>query len=420
MSDETSAVKSQIPLYGAIFVFLVGILLTLIAYRVIQGNEIELITTRFESGAGMRARTLDSNFRAAMFGRGVLGRGNGEQRVNPSGNQRIAQDGIGTSNPNSDNQRRRRNGAAGRGNGNGVAFDRALNDFIQRMPDSEDKDVITGAWIPRIAYPDVANHEAAIREHHSPDYQLRPAIANESTDGEAAKRYAYPLLLGTNDKENLVLEGMDLAEVPAFREAVDSVIKTAARFFTTRPFDWQVDEMQKHAIAAIRPIYNTENLSRTALTTEAESTSEERNEYLRGFYAIVIDATTLIQGTFYDPKDQNGSGGVDVYIRHLGFNEESSIVAIYNSEKNKVIFDGIADYVASKSPTSILPIDNPLPKPLEHRVCRDAQLRRFPVNQPATYLSVARHTSLRHSRGLYTHGDRSQPRGQPANRPAYA
>ena len=368
MPDETSAVKSRLPLYGAISVFLVGMLLTLVAYQLVKTNETELVDARFESGVGIRARALESNFRAAMFGRGMLGRGNGGEQRGNGGAQRGNQ-GEETTEPTEQpsNGGRRRNGAngnAGRGAGGGLAFNNALNEFNQRLKDDNERDVITGAWIPRIAYSEVSDHEAQIQQARSSDYQIRPAIAAD-TEEHTATRYAYPLLLASNDEENRILEGMDLAEVPAFREAVEVVIESAARFYTTRPFDWQLEEQPKHAIAAIRPVYSSERFNRNDFSDRDVTTPEDRRKSLRGFYAIVIDATRLIQGTFADPETQDVKGEVDVYVTHQGIGGEPSIVAVYNAKKDKVLFDGLEDYVAAQPTTSIEPIETGLTPPVD-------------------------------------------------------
>ncbi|MGI9472893.1 MAG: response regulator [Rubripirellula sp.] len=360
MSAETPAAKSRIPLYAAVSVFAVGLLLTVVSYRVVKKNESDLIEARFDSGAKLRERAFGSNFRSAIFGRGVLGRGTGRGPGlgrgpgvgrGPGNGRPAANEGVANA---------RGDGSTGAtGTRDDISFIASMSDFFTRRNRDEYKEVVTGCWVPRISYQDAADHQEDLRERHREEYQLRPAVNTEQLQQGEPTRYAYPVLISKQDSANAIVEGLDFGRFSEFQEGVESIVANASRYYTTKPFLWPADDDSKQVIAVLRPVYNLpEGKVRSDFTESELTTPEQRRQQLRGFYTTIIDAELLIRNAFADTEK-----GIDVFVKH-GSDGDKTAVALFDSVGNLVRFDDFDEPSEKNSTTGIDSIENKLDGPL--------------------------------------------------------
>ena len=369
MSEAKRFAMNNFPMIAAVSVLLSGILLSAVAFQVAREQDSDLIQARFNSESKLFVRVFEGHLRSAIAGRAFLAargggvRGNGSRgRVSqeprleePRGNEQEANSGVTSG--------RAGGGALNRPRGRSLQFfEDTLADFNARRAgtNGESSDIVTACWVPRVPEQEIPDFESEVRQEPAtrpngseessgrgrPYFRVK--LVKEKSDGDESDAYAYPVLLSIDDQTRGLIDGWNLAIVPAFMNATEYVLDNALRFHTTSPFAWPTEDESKTVIAAIRPVYELIPGQREKYFDATQSSKSERLARLLGFFAIIIDIDQLITRSS-DESNQE----FDVYFTRPSRNEGQKLIARYDSAESAVAFGDLIPLKLADRETSM-------------------------------------------------------------------
>ena len=317
MSEQPSVSKTRLPIIGMITVLSIGMLCTSVAYIFVQRNERRLLQERIATASELRCRAIENAFRTAVARRSWLG-------------SRI-----------------------------GSSYENILDEFHSRFhSDGYDASAVMYAcWLPRIPAQEVDALEQQMREL-TPSYRVWTPTDSSGTN--SPRDHAFPVFMSSQNVDRQFLNGLDFGRIAASVDSIESILRDATHFSLSRPFQVpDVDNKNKIVMVVFRPVYDVkESLDPDTLDTLAghvelrreldrnsgrkffdpkETTQEERTENLLGVYAIVLDVRDLLESALATTE-----GDVDVYFSQRSAGKKTMHVALYRSEEDEFVFEGLS------------------------------------------------------------------------------
>lgn len=280
MSQQPPDSGRHLPLLVAGLIAVIGTILSLTSFRVLQNQEASLLKTRFEVTAQHCNRAIESAFRATNMGIGMI---------------------------------------ASRIRAGGQPSRQMFADFTARRLETSEH-LLGWCWVPKVSADELIKHEELGQQEGLDDYRVHRAggaeMGQTERDQERSSGNAFPVFIVEPMDKNGPALGLDLHSIAEFDAAAKHLLETG-RPTATRPFEWPCGDGKKYAIGLIRPVFQSR---------PDEATVDERLEKLIGFVVALVDAKSLITETLR-PFDEE----IDVLLSHSYGSHDRKVVAVFDS-----------------------------------------------------------------------------------------